>query len=427
MSNPLLQGNRSPVMVLGAITGKAVMDYSLVTQFKENANNPYVSETCYPNGADDINHDIMPGFASFGQRNVRSVDDADGGNEATEVGIVSVAGLNWGSYCSQRQMEEDHYFQGIVTTEQRLTKPNDDVTDEPDTGYGTVRTGTISVPNNGPYTFYPGSLISVRFPPAPFHPSEKGGRKIFNGGDNINQLARAGEPITQFRPQYVPFDPTDFKVQLAAVYACVTQQKGDGNPDGISNMPYVNAVPHLMGDTGCRPWSCLQEEAISYKYGTWGIALTLIETLVRNGLLTVNAAPVAPNVPVRQSERDAHLAVANLAERVGLWSPDSAAQTLLFEGLADVFLKNISPLDSTGAEAVTRFRQATGLEYIEIARTTPQSTLEHYQSMRANVSELMLQGIASSIFSKSRSIIGFATNTAGPGDTLDTVIGHHRG
>lgn len=426
MSNPLLQGNRSPVMVLGAITGKAVMDYSLVTQFKENANNPYVSETCYPNGSDDINHDIMPGYASFGQRNVRTVDDADHNAEAMEVGIVSVAGLNWGSYCSQRQMEEDFYFQGIVTTEQRLTKPNDDVTDETDTGYGTVRTGTISVPNNGPYTFHPGTLIATRFPLAPFHPAEKGGRKVFNGGDNINQLARAGEPITQFRPQYIPFDPTDFKVQLAAVYACITQQKGDGNPDGISNMPFVNAVPHLMGDTGCRPWSCLQEEAISYKFGTWGIALTLIETLVRNGWITVNGAAAA-NVAVRPTDADAHVTVANLASEIGLWNPDSAAQGVLLEGLADVFLKNISPLDSTGAEAVARFRRATGKEFIEIVHTTPIDTLQHYQSLRANVCEVMLQGISSSFFSKSRTIIGFATNTAGPGDTLDTVLGHHRG
>jgi hypothetical protein len=429
--NALLQGNRNPVMVVGAIAGKCVMDFNMVQEFKENAENPLAATTCYPGGSNDTNHDIMPTYSSFGRKGTRSVDAADGDTEPTEVGIVSVAGLNWHNYCSQRQMEDDFYWQGIVTTESRLTHPNDELTEEPQSGYATIRCGTHSVPNNGPSTFYPGTLMAWRFPLAPFHPGDNSARAQFNNGETINQRARCGEPLTQFRPEYVPFDPTDFSTQLAAVFACITEANGV-NMDGVADLPFERCLPHLMGQTGCREVSCLQDEAISYKYGLWGVTLTMLETLVRQGIVSVND-PAEGNrndryAAFRRSPADAHAAVKGVAEDIGLWNlnPTEQKGTILYEGLADVFLENLSPLEEARRTAVGNFADATNTTLLKISRRVPSNNDERYESLRANVSEVLLQGLTSSWQSKTSRIVGFATNTAAPSDTLDACFGHRR-
>jgi len=86
-------------------------------------------------GQQDINHDAMPGDLSFGMKNVRNSEVnihtnhvsfvlnqkkkvVDG--EPNELGIVSVAGLNWARYCSQREMEEDFYFQVVKKEREKL-------------------------------------------------------------------------------------------------------------------------------------------------------------------------------------------------------------------------------------------------------------------------------------------------------------------
>ena len=81
MSNHILKG---------AIPGKAFADQDFIDEAKNNANDPRIARHCYPGGATDQNHDIMPGDTSFGQKNVR-VDETMAG-EANEIGFVSVAG-----------------------------------------------------------------------------------------------------------------------------------------------------------------------------------------------------------------------------------------------------------------------------------------------------------------------------------------------
>ncbi len=105
------------------------MDFTLITEYQGNAEDPRTSQYCYPGGGQAINHDAMPGDTSFGQKDVRNAEVMDG--EPNELGIVSVAGLYWGKYASQREMEDDFYWQGIVTTESRLTNPLDSASGDP--------------------------------------------------------------------------------------------------------------------------------------------------------------------------------------------------------------------------------------------------------------------------------------------------------
>jgi hypothetical protein len=272
--NPMLQNLNNPVPGLGVIPGKCSLDFNLISEYQKNAEDPRTSLFCYPGGQTPQNHDCMPGDTSFGQKDVRNAEVMDG--EPNELGIVSVAGLNFGRYCSQREMEDDFYWQGVVTTESRLTNPLDGITGDPDHGYGKVslrdekisrfffiligtgRAGTFSVINNGWKTIYAGNYVCWQFPAAPFHP--KGDVYNFNGGETINHLARYGTPPTQFRPEYVPFDHSDFTVQFSAAFAAMSVPKSQ---NGVSDLGFVASLPNVNGYPDSKPHSGIQ---VSFRF-----------------------------------------------------------------------------------------------------------------------------------------------------------------
>jgi hypothetical protein len=418
----MLQGSMNPVALQGVISSKGFIDSDLVHEFQQNAADPRIAAKCYPGGQDEINHNLLPGDLSFSQKCVRNGDVGDG--EPNELGVSSVAGLCWGNYCSQREMEDDYYLSGVVTTESRLTNPLDSTTSDPNHGYGMIVAGTHTVINNGPYPFYPGTPIAWRFPPAPIHPKANG--DLFNGGSTVNMLARQGAPTGQFRPELVPFDPLDFSVHMAAAFAAITSDQGEG---GVADVPFSKAMPGSdMGrSTGAssRPWSCIQDEALSYKYGLAGIGLTMVETLIRQGVLQVTNNVPNLNATAAASAL-AHAAASDLAGQLGLWNTAGAAQGPLREFFADLMLKNIGCGDPARTAAVQRFYEATGgREFYKIATEAPQTTEQMYARLRAHQCEMLTQGLGSSWNSKTSKIVGRALAYAAPADSLHAVWGHH--
>ncbi len=416
------QGCKNPVFVLGAIPVKAFLDDGLINEWRANADSPTRAAKSYPGANGPYNHDAMPYMSSFGNKGVRGIDGED--LDSASVGVVALCGLYWEKYCTQRHMEDDFWWQGIVTTESRISNPMDGTTGDPPHGYGMVMAGTHSVVNNGPRTFYPGVLIAWRFPPAPFksYSNANGNETEFNGGSAININARHGEPPTQWTPQYVPFDPTDFSSQVAAAFASITTSSAF-DQDGISDMPYTKALPHLMGDTGCRPWSNIQDEAISYKYGLAAPGLTMVETLLRRGELQPGPGAGNGNAIV------AHQQAAAIADKIGLFDTDDSKQDVLREFLADFMLQHISYTDTAGKEALDRFEEANGGHDVrKVASSVPDKTGDttYYASLRAHGVDILLQGITSSWHSKTSKIVGRATNTAATKDTLDALWGHFK-
>jgi hypothetical protein len=418
------QGSMNPMPVLAAISTKGFLDYDLVREFQSNAEDPRIAAKCYPGGQGEINHDVMTGDTAFGQKCVRNSDVPDG--EPNELAIVSVAGLCWDRYCSQREMEDDYYWVGVCVTESRLTNPLDSTTSDPPHGFGMIVAGTHTVVNNGPYPFYPGTPIAWRFPPSPIHPKANGSG-LFNGGSTVNMLARQGAPTSQFKPEYVPFDPLDFSVHMAAAFAAITSDQNEG---GVADVPFSKAMPGSdMGrSTGAssRPWSCIQDEALSYKYGLAGIGLTMVETLIRQGVLQVTGN--APNLnSTLQDSTAAHVAAVQLSATLGLWAPPAAgaAQAPLREFLADVMLKNIGCGDPARTAAVQRFYDATGREFYKIATEAPQTDAQMYARLRAHQCEMLTQGLGSSWNSKTSKIVGRSLAYAAPADSLHAVWGHH--
>lgn len=413
-TNQLKQGGKSKHAILGVIDGTIFKDDSLVAEFQYNANDPATAPFCYPGGTLPINHDISVGDTSFGKKYAR------GGDTGDEVGFVAAAGLCWNNYCSQRNMEDCFYWQGIVMTDCQDEKHMDaNQDDEHSQGYGILRAGTYTVANNGPHTFYPGDIICWEFPPAPFHPDSSG---IFNNGGRINYTARDGVPPTQFRPYYRPFDPTEICSDMAGIYAAITSPKTEG---GISDLPYANALPHYTGYRGERPWSNTQEEAIAYKYGLWGVALTLVQTLARNGYVTVHPGGNGPQVA-----GDAN--ISQLATAIGLFNTNAGQQTIVHEGIADVLLMNLAPNDPARRDAVARFEVETGIndvprgKFYQAATATPEpgQPALAYANLRTHVANILVGGMLNTWHSKRSKCVGRAISASAPTGDLDGLWGY---
>lgn len=413
--NALLQNGNNPVAIAGAIPTKGFLDMDVIREFQQNAENPMLAGQTFPGGLNDVNFDVFASYLSFGRKDTHTSDVADG--EPNEMGIVSVAGLYWGQYCSQREMEDPWYWQGVATTEQRLTNPLDSNTNDPDHGYAMITAGTHSIINNGPRPFFAGNLVAWQMPRAPFHSRSSGG--LFNDGSLINKTARYGMPSSTFQFEVVPFDYTDFSVQFAAAFAAFTIPY---NQNGIVDVPLSKALPNSSYQQP-RSHSCIQDEALSYKFGLSAVALSFIETLVRKGVLSVTPAAQAVAVP----EQDAHTAVQNLGAELGLFSNAPATNALLTECMADLFLTNINCGDDDRKNAERRFAAVTGgKDLLTIATQSVETGAEAgYNRLRLHGLDMLVQGIASSWHSKTEKIIGRAMNCAAQSDTLDVVFGHH--
>lgn len=417
--NPMLQGLQNPMPNLGVISFKAMPDMNLIYQWQNQDVRTELG--CYPGGKVPENHDIMPGDTAFGQVGVRNLEIGDG--EPNELSIVSVAGLEWKGYCSQREMEDNFYWQGIVTTECRLGNVMDSTTGDPDHGFGGGRAGTFSVVNNGWHTFHAGDYIAWQFPQAPFHPKSASALdtasppELFMAGQTVNMTARQGVPTGQFRPEYVPFDPSDFTVQLAGVFATFTNPKSER---GIQDMSFVAAAPNVHGYKNERPWSTTQDEGVGYKYSICGIGLSFVETLLRKGLIQPGVGPSGP-----LSEQEAYNTSKNIAGQIGLFSTKAEDQDIMLEALADVFLNNISAGDDMRSQAVKRFRNASGQQDMFSLATERLDDIDlFYARLRLNCLNLLTGAVGNSWYSKTRKIVGTAFNDAAPADTLHGLFGH---
>lgn len=402
----MLMNNNNPVPALGVIPGKFMLDHQTIDERKANAEDPAIAIDCYPGGADDENHNAMPGDLAFGRRHVRDVEMMDG--EPNELGTVSVAGLHYGEYDSQRAMESEFYFLGVVTSEQRLLNPFDRNTPDANNGSATGRVGTFSVVNNGAKAFYPGDYVMWRFPDCKKTPGLAGQQPPV-----VNQRARYGASPHQFKPEIVPFDPTDLTVDLAGAYSAIMASDAR---NGVSNISFEKSLPNTGGDVrNARPFTCLQDEALSYKFGLMGVCLTFMECMIRNGLVSVT------NALQGESAKDQAL---RLTQEIGLFSTEDRDQTLMREALADIFLTSIGDEIDQRNGAIVRFRDGGHGDPNQVAVQTPITLDAQYARLRVHLMQILTNGISGSVDSSRSKIIGRAMNSAAPGDTTHILFGH---
>lgn len=406
--NRFLQNGLQQVGEMGVIPGKVFRDEALICRFQEDAVDADRAPRCFPNGNLDSVHDAREGDTSIGLRE-RRAGDLD--NTLEEEGIVSVCGLCWEDFASQDGMESAYYWQGIVTTPDESEKQMDANQSDPTSqGHGTIIVGTKSVVNSGPETFYPGDPIVWEMPMAPFHPCYDG-----NGGvDRINKYtSRGGNPL-QHKIIYRPFDPTDLGVHFAAAYANMTITSSEG---GIKDLPFTDALPQQTAVSGSRRLSAIQEEALSYKFGIWGIGLAIVECLLNNNIITTNDSTVRSDGTGGMMEK--------ILDECRIFG---GKDDIVLEGIENVLLRNISPADGKRREAQGRLLTTTGIQVRDAALAAYQSTnsLQSYATLRAHLCDVWTQGLTSTWSRKCSKIVGRALNAAAPNDTLDGLWGHFR-
>jgi hypothetical protein len=97
----------------------------------------------------------------------------------------------------------------------------------------------------------------------------------------------------------------------------------------------------------------------------------------------------------------------------------------MLDGLADVFLNNISAGDDLRKTAVKRFKDASGQQNVFALATEGLSNeAMYYARLRLNCLNILTGAVGSSWFSKTRKIVGRALNDAAPADTLHGLFGH---
>lgn len=416
--NAMLQNLNNPMPNLGVITGKARLDYYLIQECQANSEDSTVSGQCYPGGGNEINHDAMPGDSSWGLKCVRSIDVMEG--EPNELGIVSCAGIHRGAYSSHRAMEDSFYWQGFVATESRLTNALNSNTSDPDHGYATIRTGTVSVINNGSEIFYPGSYVATRWPKLQsVDGTNSAVMKELPDGTIVNATARGGTPSSQFRPELVPFDPYDVEVQIASAYAGLFHAYDKGLTRGIANATLEDALAH-----DCLPeakkFSADQETAAGYFYGRIGCVLAGLETLVKNNLVTISKATSGAS-PQAQ--------VAALAVSQKMLTPGNKLSTEMF---ANMFFNDLPDTNDDARDARDAFQAyvtsavdgAPSLAQLSIKGNYKQDKTVEYAKLRVLLSRFDTASICGAWFSKTSKIIGRSLNCAAPADTLHVLAGH---
>lgn len=420
--NPMLQNLYNPVPNLGVISGKCRLDYHFIAECQANAEDPDIARYCYPGGANDINHDAMPGDSSFGIKCVRSIDVMEG--EPNELGIVALAGINRSNYESHRTMEDQFYWQGFVATESRLTNALNSNTSDPDHGYATIRVGTVSTINNGPSSFYPGQYVSWRFPKAGADGSLMDSQR--NGNGQITNLrARGGTPNTQFRPELVPFDYTDFETQIASGVALAAVKKTNADP-GIADVPFEEFF-RTDGIVDAHCYAASQETAAGYKYGKLGVGFAMIETLARAGYITLTPSAQLYNNGVRapQTARSAadYASIADQVERmaahIGTWSTQESEQTIIHEILANMYFRDLPVSHVKGAAAANAIATHSGKPLAKIAMSWLKKGDKDYEKncyykLRVMLSHFDSAALVGSWYSKTSKIIGRAMNACVP-------------
>jgi hypothetical protein len=418
--NRFIQDGLQQVGEMGVIPGKVFRDHALIAQLQSDAVDSSRAPFCFPNGNVDEVHDAHDGDTSIGYR-ARRAGDLDG--TLDEEGIVSVSGLCWRDYKSQDEMESAFYWQGIVTTPDESQKQMDaNQSDDTGQGHGTVVVGTKSITASGPEPFYPGDPIVWELPEAPFHPCSGGSDTL----DRINRFASRGSNPLQHKVVYRPFDPSDLGVHFAGAYALFDVPQANG---GISDIPLSDALPQQSAALGSRKHSAIQEEALSYKFGIWGIGLTIVQCLLRKGIIVlsnemtpvdgVSRMTIMPPAEVRESMN-------KITQAVDLFGTDVSGITN--EGLRDVMLRNISPMDTARSDAISKFENELGIGVFKASISTPDKTdeLGQYAALRVHLCDVWTQGLTSTWARKTSKIVGRAMNAAAPNDTLDVLWGHFR-
>lgn len=317
---------------------------------------------------------------------------------------------------------------------------------DPDHGYAILRAGTCSIINNGPYMFYPGQYICWRFPAGPRstyaldtvatpdgsvlpEPGFLDPDTFVAGEGFINQRARGGQPATQWLPQVVPFDYTDFTAQISAAYEALKVSRNDPSSPGVADILFREFFAR-GGTPETHALLAGQEDAGGYKFGDIGKVLAGVEALAAAGYIRLAdvGAAFAP-VPLGQPRVELARRVADLATEIGMWSVDPNEQRTLRSILANVYFPDLLN-DEDVRDWASNFEAAfLAPEQMSARQALTRINLDNdplanYRQLRLSLTRLSEGARSGAYFSKTSKIIGRAIGYAAQQDTLPALIGN---
>lgn len=386
-TNPMRQSMRTPAMQQGVIAKKAHMDWVHVEEAMRNGEDGAVADKCYPSGAKDVHHDIMPGDIIIAFKNVRN--DSAGFNE---LGFTALNGMDTNRYMDHREMEDDVYFVGIATTEYRVSDPmGDSRAQDPDSGFAMVGMGTATTVNNGPQPLYPNNFVAVRFPQSYLNMNLPADENEIKFG-KPNHLARPGQFMGKIQPVLVPFDYSDFGVHYDSAHALMTIPQSNG---GIKDMSFEEMLRRRVsyaGD-GAR-MSGAQEEAMGHFWSTLNMILAITESFTDATTIGQIKAKFAPLADATTP--------GDIAKR-------PAAQL----EVANIFRRAYYTSVSGGKDEVTK-----------AGATRPGEAGPGAEKLRKLGSTLHSGHVMGNWFSKASKVIGRVSELSLPGETANIVLGH---
>lgn len=233
-NNPLGQSRYRTYPQQAAVIGKGFLDTDEIEQRQYNAKDGMMGRV-YPGGEDRKNFSISKGEVILGKKEHHGTANFTGSNK--EVGLSSAAGEDAGSK-SFEAMHDDHFFMGIAAIDHEYG--GDIFGREPDDeGIGYNRSGSDTVENHSFEDWTAQDLLGFALPPPP-----KGipgvsryaeDRSYDNGMNPLAPNIRKGTPVG--KPVYYleKLDLSDFTMNLAGVFWCMSRPKGNG---GINDMTW---------------------------------------------------------------------------------------------------------------------------------------------------------------------------------------------
>ncbi len=437
--NPMMQSLYNPIMQMGVVPGKAFPDHLLIDERMANADDPAVAVNCYNGGGQERNHDILMGDCVFGQKGVRSPEMMLG--HPNEVVTATVAGLYIPDFGCQHTAERQVYFVGVSQTDYRYSgnPSGSSLQADPEHGIATVKTGTCSVINNGPFVQYAGGYVMYRYPPSTWSPYDmvEGDNKF---GDQINRRVRAGDQPTRLRPELVPYDYADFTTEIDGAHYLMMTPCGTNRVHGISDLTLSEFLSR-KGITDSTNFSAEQEVAGGHKFGTVGAVLAgCLEKLIQSGMISVNHLDANHKPAVGAfapknlgAPSDVHIAkAAAIIQMCGFWDKEFKDDQLSHQMFENVFFRDLVRTDIVEKIETALTKNYPGVNS-NVARTVDgvannfsfsNDSDANYQKIRFYASRLAMGAVSGNMFFKTSKIIGRSLNFAAPSDTMHLLLGH---
>ena len=225
--------------------------------------------------------------------------------------------------------------------------------------------------------------------------------------DSVLAQHHPGTPNTKFLAELHPVDYTQFQTSTSGALACMQRLKSNNPAPGVADVDFEAFIKPEFGRLHNKfKLSDAQEEAMGYKFGLTGVVLRGIESLVRQGVISVQVGAGPGNGDAAAAATTA----SSIADRLGLFTERSAGPTLVTQMIGDIMAMDQIP-GTVIADATTRALNARGA-------VSPEYNLLTYQLMT-----VLCGGITASAHHKRERVVGTATNGCRPTQQLNLNVG----